>query len=188
MSLLDDLLRRQLDPIPTSWPESPLRHAAVLCPVVERDGKDQLLFAVRPANLRRHAGQVGFPGGMQDPGEPPVQTALRECEEEIGAPATAVTMLGTLPSRESSSHIMVSCLVARLQPVDLVLAPDEVERVLYAPVADLRDESRWQDRAPLVRVAGTPARKSPHFALGDTMLWGLTARFVRDLVARLSNA
>ncbi|MCA8953475.1 MAG: CoA pyrophosphatase [Planctomycetes bacterium] len=187
MPSLDELLAPRLDPVPATWPASELRHAAVLAPLIALGGVDHLLFTVRPGTLRRHAGQIGFPGGMQSGVEDPRGAALRECEEEIGVPASAVTILGALRSRVSSSRILVQCLVARVQPVDLELDADEVERVLYVPVAELRDETRWAERPPPIRVSGTSPPASPHFRHGDDLVWGLTGRFVREFVERLAG-
>lgn len=183
---LDELLRQRL-PAPGPWQPSHLRLAAVVCPIVQHDGRDHLLFAVRPEGLRRHGGQIGFPGGMRHGDEDPVACALRECHEEIGVPAAAVHLLGMLPPRESSSGILAHCLVARLDPVPLVPDPREVVRVLFAPLAELRDAARWSERAPPPFATGYQPRLSPHFEIGDDLLWGLTARFVRDLVAQLGD-
>ena len=182
---LDERLRARLDPVPTAWTPTPMRTAAVLCPVVERGASDHVLFTVRPAELRQHGGQIGFPGGMRDGDETPLATALRECGEEIGVPAAAITVLGSLPARESSSGILVHCLVGRLQPVDLVPDPREVARVLHIPLAELLDAQRWHERTPPPTATGRQPRSSPHFEFGSDLLWGLTARFVRDLAARL---
>ena len=184
---LDERLHQCLDPADAGWTPTALRHAAVLCPIVAHAGEDHVLFTVRPAALRQHGGQIGFPGGMRDGDEAPLATALRECREEIGVPATAITVLGSLPGRESSSAILVHCLVGRLQPVDLVPDPGEVERVLRIPLALLLDAQRWHERTPPPTATGRQPRSSPHFEFGSDLLWGLTARFVRDLAARLSH-
>ncbi|HEX5054045.1 MAG TPA: CoA pyrophosphatase [Planctomycetota bacterium] len=186
MPTIDELLRERL-PAPGSWSSTPLRLAAVLCPVVAHDGEDHLLFAVRPASLRQHAGQIGFPGGMRTGDEEPIACALRECEEEIGVPASAVTVLGGLPPRESSSGILVHCVVGRVLPVVLQPDPAEVERVLHVPLRRLLDPSLWQERTPPRTATGHQPRTSPHFEFGRELLWGLTARFVRDLAARLAQ-
>lgn len=174
MNNLDELLRQRLHPI-GDWQPSALRLAAVLCPLLRVDDEEQLLFVARPAGLRQHPGQIAFPGGMRDAGESPLQTALRECREEIGAPEDALTVLGSLPPRESSTGILVHCIVARLRPMPLRPDPSEVDEVLHVPLADLRDLDRWQERPP----------RGPHFQLGPHVLWGLTARFVRDLHQQL---
>lgn len=185
MSELDERLRRLLPP-PGAWSATPLRLAAVVCPIVAHAGSDHLVFAVRPDGLHPHAGQIGFPGGMRQGDEDPIACALRECHEEIGVPSTAVTVLGQLVPRESSSGILAHCLVARLQPMVLVPDPREVVRVLHMPLAELRDASRWQERTPPKMATGFQPPTSPHFEFGSDLLWGLTARFVRDLVQKLA--
>lgn len=185
---VDGLLRRRLGAATAGWNETTMRLAAVLCPLVDVGGRDHVLLVVRPAHLRQHAGQIAFPGGMRDGSETPAECALRECREEVGVPATAIDLLGSLQPRESSSGILVHCLVGRLQPVPLLTDAREVARVLHMPLAELLDESRWQERQPPPTAAGRQPQKSPHFDFGAELLWGLTARFVRDLAAALRGA
>jgi 8-oxo-dGTP pyrophosphatase MutT (NUDIX family) len=184
VSSLDDLLRARL-PALGDWQDTPLRRAAVLCPLVAHAGEDHLLFVVRPTTLREHAGQIAFPGGMRNGDESIEATARRECREEIGVPDDAIDVLGALPARESSTGILAHALVARLQPVQLRPDAREVERVLYVPLAHLRDDARWQEKPPPGTATGHQPRTSPHFVFADDLLWGLTARFVRDLVRAL---
>lgn len=188
MSDLDRPLANALA-APGDWQPTALRLAAVLCPIVARGGDDHLLFVARHAGSHQHAGQIAFPGGMRAGDESPLATALRECREEIGVPPDAIAVLGCLPPRESSSGILVHCVVARLAPVALVPDPREVARVLHVPLAELRDDARWHERPPPGSVPkallGRQPRLSPHFAFGEELLWGLTARFVRDLLAHL---
>lgn len=187
MSHLDETLKQRLDAASGVWTPTPLRVAAVLCPLVQRDGEDHVLLLVRTAEMRQHAGQIGFPGGMRSGDEDPVSCALRECSEEIGVPATAVTILGGLPPRESSAGILVHCLVGRVLPVPVSTDPREVDRVLHVPLRELLDATRWEEKAPPRTAAGQHPRTSPHFLFGTDLLWGLTARFVRDLVTRLQR-
>lgn len=178
---LDDLLRQRLPAI-GGWQPTPLRSAAVLCPFVLHRGEDHLLFVVRPDDQRQHAGQIAFPGGMREGDESIEATARRECREEIGVRDDAITVLGGLGPRESSSGILAHAVVARLAPVALQPDAREVVRVLHVPLAELRDDARWHDRPPPGGASGKQPRTSPHFPFGDELLWGLTARFVRDLV------
>jgi len=157
----------------------------VLCPIVEHRGQDHILFVMRPQNDRPHAGQIAFPGGMHEADESPLQTAVRESFEEVGAPEAHITALGELKPRASTSRIHVHCVVGRVQPFEVQMQPEEVDRVLFVPLAELRDTTRWQDLLPQERRPGAVLHKSPHFVFGDDVIWGLTGRFVRDLITIL---
>ncbi len=181
---IDTLLRIRLGPV-GGWRPTTLRSAAVVCPLVKCAAADCVLLLVRPANQRQHAGQIGFPGGMREGDESVEATARREFAEELGADASALTALGELPPRTSSTGIHVHAVVARLQPVALVPDPREVARVLHVPLAALLDEARWSERPAPLGAPGVQPATSPHFTIGADLLWGLTARFVRDLLAAL---
>lgn len=192
MFYLDDYLRRAL-PQPGDWLPTELRRAAVLCPILAHEGRDHLLFVMRPPGEHAHAGQMAFPGGMQELDESPLQTAMRECFEEVGAPLQAITPLGELPPRDSSSNISVHCVVARVAPFALRPCAREVARVLYMPLDELRNDSQWQHKPPPLatpsqQASVLPSGMGPHFDFGDDLLWGLTARFVRDLLAHLPSS
>ena len=184
MSDLDAQLRERLLPV-GGWAETDLRRAAVLCPILRREGRDQLLLGLRPMSSDAHAGQVAFPGGKVEGDERPLETALRECSEEVGMPPALVTPLGELRPRVSTSRFHVHCVVARVAPFELQLAPREVERTLFVPLDELRDPRRWQDRPPPGGHTGDQPPTSPQFEHGQDLIWGLTGRFVRDLVSRL---
>ena len=183
---IDSYLQRAL-PAPGGWSPTDLRRAAVLCPIVSHAGQDHVLFVLRPPGDHPHAGQIGFPGGMHEDEESPLETALRECREEIGAPTSAIEPLGELEPRTSTSRIRVHCLVARVTPFALRLDAREVARVIYMPLAELTRGDRWRERPPPIATTAPQPPSSPHFQHGDDLLWGLTARFVRDLTARISG-
>lgn len=162
------------------------RDAAVLVPVVVATENDAttLLFTLRRDDLPDHPGQVSFPGGRRDPGEDPATCALREFEEELGLPRSRVQVVGALPSRDSSTGFHVHPIVGIVRDLDgLTPHPGEVDAVLHVPLADLRQASRWELREV---QRGQVRRQSPHFAIGDTYLWGLTARITLDLLERLA--
>src|SRR5580765_6740987 len=71
--------------------------SAVLVPVLAASPEPRLVFTVRTEGRARHAGEVSFPGGLADPGESLAETALRETEEELALPRSAVELLGSLP-------------------------------------------------------------------------------------------
>lgn len=174
-------------PLSDVWLTPPdRRDAAVLVPVVvARENDDTtLLFTLRRHDLADHPGQVSFPGGRRDPGEDPATCALREFEEELGLPRSRVQVVGALPSRDSSTGFHVHPIVGIVRDLGgLTPHPGEVDAVLHVPLTDLRRASRWELREV---QRGHVRRQSPHFAIGDTYLWGLTARITLDLLERLS--
>ena len=181
MSQLDAQLQVRL-PQPGDWQATQLRRAAVLCPIVALDDQDHLLLGLRPMTSNAHAGQIAFPGGKLEGDETPVETALRECHEELGMPPQSVTPLGELSPRVSSSRFFVHCVVGRVPPFELRLAPREVDRALFVPLSALLDQAQWRDLPPPHAQEDGEHPLSPHFRFGEDVIWGLTGRFIRDLV------
>jgi 8-oxo-dGTP pyrophosphatase MutT (NUDIX family) len=156
--------------------------AAVLIPLFWDDRGPVAVFTERHADLRKHAGEISFPGGRRDPGEELLDTALREAEEEIGLPAADVQVLGALPPMGTFvSGFRVYPYVGRI-PAGLgwVLAELEVAQVLEFPLADLaaahRSERLW--------AKGVPVRTST-YRMGEHLVWGATARILHDLLRRI---
>ena len=89
-------LRAALDQDPSPSPDPRDRLAAVLAPLIEGP-EASLVFTVRSSDLSRHAGEISFPGGLQDPGETLSETALREAFEEIGLEPRSTDLVGALP-------------------------------------------------------------------------------------------
>ena len=106
-----------------------LTPAAVLFPIVQRAGGHTVLLTQRTAHLRDHGGQISFPGGRVEAGDPsPVHTALRETEEEIGLTRDHVEILGFLPEYHTGTGFRVTPVVALLTP-PFELAPDPFEEI-----------------------------------------------------------
>ena len=187
MILDDQALATALEPLPATWQPKPgQRDAAVLAPIFGRGGEDWLILTERRGDLPQHPGQISFPGGAREGDEDPVRCALRESEEEIGIRPDAVVLLGALPSRTSSSAFRVHALVGRVpERVDLRPDPREVSALLEVRWAELLDEERWTERTH--RTGGRTYRSSPHFAHGSHVIWGLTGRLIRDLVAAVRS-
>jgi mutator protein MutT len=120
-----------------------LKHAAVAVCVVEDDGVPALLITRRAARMRNHAGQWALPGGRLDPGETPVEGALRELEEEVGLTLAASSVLGLLDDYVTRSGYVMTPVVCWAGAVgELVPQETEVARIHRIPVADLDVEPR----------------------------------------------
>ena len=159
--------------------------AAVLLPLYGWPDEPGLIFTERRADLRRHAGEISFPGGRQDhPGEDLLQTALREAEEEIGLAPAAVETVGALPPigtfvTSYKVHPFVG-LVSHPRDLGLTPSPDEVETVLTFSLGVLREGYGMRR---LVR-RGVPIR-TPTYTIDEHLIWGATARILGDFLERL---
>lgn len=153
------------------------KEAAVLVPVYDWPDSPGLLMTERRDDLRRHAGEISFPGGRRDEGEHLVDTALREAEEEIGLPAGEVEIIGALPPVGTFvTGYRINAFVGVIgAPESLALSPnpDEVEAILRAPLGGLLD-TRSQRRVPQSRI---PLRTDTFEAEGR-LIWGATARIL----------
>lgn len=112
------------------------REAAVLVPLVERDQGLTVLLTRRTAHLRHHAGQISFPGGRTEPGDPsPVHTALRETQEEIGLHPSRIEVLGLLDDYTTGTAFRITPVVGLIhRPFELQPDAFEVEQVFELPL------------------------------------------------------
>jgi 8-oxo-dGTP pyrophosphatase MutT (NUDIX family) len=156
--------------------------AAVLMPMHGWPDHPGLVFTERRSDLRRHAGEISFPGGRREPDESILETALREAEEEIGLSRENVKIAGALPPigtfvTNYKIHPFVGLIAEgmRFEP-----NPAEVESVL---VASLDDLVAGYERRRLVR-RGVPI-KTDTYLVGDKLIWGATARILAMLFERL---
>ena len=159
--------------------------AAVLVPMYGHPRDPGLIFTERRADLRRHAGEISFPGGRRDhPGESLLRTALREAEEEIGLEPDQVEIVGALPPigtfvTNYKVHPFVG-LIGDLREFEP--NPAEVETVLAFTIEQLRESFAMRR---LVR-RGVPIR-TPTYLVGQHLIWGATARILGELLQRLSD-
>lgn len=165
------------------WFERPLTAAAVLVPLMDYGNAARLLFTQRTADLKRHGGQISFPGGRQDDGDRDlVATALREAEEEIGLPPSRVAILGALEPYVTVTGFIVAPIVARVEP-GFVLRPDprEVSEAFEVPFDFLMDERNHRlesgQRGNVTRHWWAMPWQTRH-------IWGATAGMIRSLSTR----
>jgi 8-oxo-dGTP pyrophosphatase MutT (NUDIX family) len=157
--------------------------AAVLVPLYSSGGELHAVFTKRRDDLRRHPGEISFPGGRYDEGERDLlATALREAEEEIGLPADAVEVLGGLqPTPTIATGYAVYPFVGMIEPGRAwTPSAGEVADVLELSLSDLL---AGYARRRLVR-RGLPIRTDTYL-VGDHLIWGATARILADLFDRI---
>ncbi len=158
-----------------------IRLASVLVPVFWHQKDWHLLFIRRVVNTRdRHSGQVAFPGGRRDAEDKDsVATALREAREEIGLSSIEVEVLLQLDDYRTSSHYLVSPVVARVPwPYPYRAQPSEVDRIFSIPMSWLTDPANVDVRYRLIN-RGEEQVQTPVVYFepydGET-LWGASAR------------
>jgi 8-oxo-dGTP pyrophosphatase MutT (NUDIX family) len=157
--------------------------AAVLVPLYLAGDELHAVFTKRRDDLRRHAGEISFPGGRQDVDEEDLRvTALREAEEEIGLLPDAVRLVGALtPTPTFVTNYAIYPFVGMIEPGHRWRpSAAEVEQVIEL---SLRDLVAGYEHRRLVR-RGVPFR-SDTFTVGDHFIWGATGRILTDLVERL---
>jgi 8-oxo-dGTP pyrophosphatase MutT (NUDIX family) len=156
--------------------------AAVLVPLY-LDGADLVaVFTERRADLRRHAGEISFPGGSQDEGESLRETALREAQEEIGLRPDDVELVGALPPVGTFvTGYRVFPFVGLIQSGH-TWAPQESE-VASVLELSLPDLARGHEMKRLIRK-GVPI-KTPTYTVDGHLVWGATGRIVQELLRRL---
>ena len=157
--------------------------AAVLVPVVDRR-EPTVILTERPKTMRKHPGQISFPGGRVEPeDEGPIAAALREAEEEIGLPRDRVEVIGTADRYRTITGFEVIPVVGVVPP-DLPLAPHpgEVADMFEAPLHFLLDPARqiqrtvdWQGRSRTYYEIEWEGRR----------IWGATAAMIVNLSRRL---
>lgn len=160
--------------------------AAVLVPIT-RSEEPELVLTLRAAGLSTHGGEVAFPGGRRDPGDPDlVFTALRESEEEVGLPPGLVEVVGPLSSLVSRHGIQVTPYVGLVPDYVEYRANDaEIASVFSVPLSFFRSDPR--EMTHRIDYLGR-SWYVPSYTYGDYRIWGLTAIMVVELVNLLYDA
>jgi 8-oxo-dGTP pyrophosphatase MutT (NUDIX family) len=167
-------------------PEEALIGAAVLVPIVDRP-EPTLLLTLRTETLRRHAGQVAFPGGRIDPEDADaIAAALREADEEIGLPRDAVEIIGVAERYRTVTGYEITPVIGVVPP-DLPLVPHEIEVAavfevpldfVFAPANQVRQAMEWRGAM----------RHYYEIMWGERRIWGVTAALIVNLSRRLAQA
>lgn len=156
--------------------------AAVLIAITDRP-QPGVILTVRREHMRTHAGQIAFPGGRIDPGESPVDAALREAHEELLMNTEAVEVVGTLETYRTVTGYIVTPVIGVIAP-DLALQPHEHEVADWfeAPLTHLLDPANQHIRSALFRGE---QRHYYEIEWDGRRIWGATAAMIVNLSRRL---
>ena len=164
--MFETLARRK----PRIVDEELCRKSAVVIPLIQKENGIHILFEVRSGNLRTQPGEICFPGGHIEPGESPLQCAVRETAEELGIPGKDIKVISSLGYEYTYTGELLHSFVGQTDAQALrrsCLNPEEVKEIFKAPL------SFFLEQGP--REA---------YDYQSYHIWGLTARVVRRLVKR----
>ncbi|MEA4934862.1 MAG: CoA pyrophosphatase [Lawsonibacter sp.] len=181
---------------------------AVLVPLVEREDGLYLLYEVRSHTLRRQPGEVCFPGGRVEGTESPEGCALRETEEELSIPPSAVRILGRMDFIAHRANFIMHPILALVKEgavEHMTLNPGEVDQTFLAPLSHLLNTPPLEYDYRLIpetgesfpyELIGIPrdyqwqigSENVPVYSWQGHAIWGLTGRITRHLVQLIQEA
>jgi 8-oxo-dGTP pyrophosphatase MutT (NUDIX family) len=185
---------QEMDAVADATSRPIIFRSAVLLALFEEEGETHLVLTRRSSELRSHRGEIALPGGRSDEGESPIETALREADEEVGISPTSVTTVGWLsPIATFASGSAIWPILGLLgeRPV-MVTDPAEVDRAFAVSLKDLMAdgaflEERW--RRDVLRPGADVAGYFPiyFFAVPGDIIWGATARVLTELLCLVAG-
>ncbi|TCI74016.1 MULTISPECIES: CoA pyrophosphatase [Exiguobacterium] len=178
--------------------------AAVMIPLTEIEGAWHVIFEVRAHTMRRQPGEISFPGGRLDPGETPVEAAVRETGEELLLAESDIEVIGRLQPLATPHRQLIYPFVGVIPLLPDVRQTDEVDHLFSIPVETLllldpfHGEMEWTmnpDRnIPFDRMANAKAyekrvikMKEPFYEHEDYIIWGLTGKILTQFIKRLKE-
>ena len=161
--------------------------SAVMMLLVPYQGDLAIPFIKRTNAGKYHGGQMALPGGKSEPGDGnSLNTALRECEEEIGVPPKEVTVIGKLSDVYIPlSNFNITPFVGTIPEMpNFVLSKNEVEKVIIIPLKDLLDD---KNKTSQVLYRQEQKIIAPGYKIGENFIWGATAMMIAELEAMVKN-
>ena len=156
--------------------------SAVLVPVYDKRGEYYILLTQRTERVQDHKGQVSFPGGAYEEQDVTLlNTALRECAEEIGLSAEAVELLGELDDTATtiSGYVISPFVVVIPWPYPFKADPIEVGEIFEVPISALLDKDCLRQETE--EVDGQAATAYFYHYQGK-VIWGATARILNQFL------
>lgn len=164
-------------------PASPV-DAAVLVAITDRS-RPGVILTQRPETMRKHAGQVAFPGGRVDPEDADlIAAALREAREEVALPSTSVDIVGLTDPYRTITGYKVTPVIGVVPPdLDLRANEEEVAAIFEAPLDFLLDPANHK-----TNTLDYNGRTRTYYELfwEDRRIWGATAAMIVNLSKRLA--
>ncbi len=155
--------------------------AAVLAPIIEREGDHWLLFTKRADDLGEHPGQMSFPGGGRDPGDETIfETAVREANEEIGLEAEEIDLVGQLDDIRTVTEYAVSPFVGRIPDREYTPDEREVAEIVPLPLAGFLDPDNYESERRSHPYYGDIVIH--YFHVNGYTVWGATGRILVQLL------
>ncbi len=182
--MIDEISRRLADYQPREVEQGRLSRAAVLIPLHNRQGDWHVVLTKRSERVEHHKGEISFPGGSMDSGDPdPEFTALRESDEEIGLRREHVKIIGRVDDIVTVSRFHVSAFVgaidAEVSPYAWQPQCAEVQEVLEIPLTHLLDVS---NRVEVPRQRDGRLTLVEGFRFEEHIVWGSTARMLNNFL------
>ena len=162
--------------------------AAVLLPLCYRDGQYYIIFVKRSETVKVHKGQVSFPGGMCEVTDASrLDTALRECSEEIGLKAVEVEVLGELDDAITLTTGYIVTPFVGVITGSCHLQPDrqEIEQIIEIPLATLLDKGNRTKETQIIDGQETPVYT---YRYQGQVIWGATARILAQFLEIFQSA
>jgi len=166
--------------------DSPLRKAAVLLPLFEKNGELHILFTKRTETVDVHKGQFSFPGGRSDGSDKSLrETALREVEEEIGIKEHDIEVIGALDDFETVTHYLVTPFAGIINGQrNYKINGFEIERILEVPFEFLMNDKNWKPE----QYTHEGRVYAGEFCLyNNDKIWGITGRILRKFTKLINS-
>jgi len=157
--------------------------AAVLLPIYYKQGQYYILFTKRTDKVKDHKGEISFPGGAYQEGDKTlVNTALRECAEEIGLVADEVEVLGEMDDMLTTvSNYIVTPFVGLIPwPYPFKMDEEEVEEIIEVPILALLDKDCLEQKTEIIEGVEDILL---FYHYQDRVIWGATARILNEFLA-----
>jgi len=156
--------------------------SAVLVPIYYKQGQYYILLTKRTETVKNHKGQISFPGGAYEEEDGAlVNTALRECAEEVGLMADRVEVLGELDDTltETSNYIISPFVAFILWPYQLKVDKEEIEAIIEVPLMALLDKACLHTET---RIIDGEANTSYFYHYQGKIIWGATAKILNQFL------